>query len=214
LVLSNSAGSDYKKGDFEKAALKYNSVLNSTFSSKIDKFDASYGLGNVEYQNNNFQKAADFYKQALKINPYDNDAKHNLELSLKKLKEQQQDKKEEQSSQSKENKQQDKKDDKQGKDKQQQNQGKQEKKEQSSKQSSKEQSSNEQSSKEKDSKQGSEQKQQNAQGTAQSAQADKKDGKEKSAAVLLNYYNEVDKNADKLRNKIQKPLLNQPQEDW
>jgi len=32
--------------------------------------------------------------------------------------------------------------------------------------------------------------------------------------LLLNYYDEVDKNSDKLRNKTQKPLLNQPQEDW
>ena len=230
LVLLNSAGADYKKGDLEKAASKYDSVLNSTFSDKTDKFDASYGLGNIEYQNNNFQKAADFYKQALKINPYDNDAKHNLELSLRKLEEQQQQQEQssEQSSENKddkkdnkENKQQDKKDNKQGKDKQQQNQEKQDKgkqgkdKEQSSKeQNSKEQGSKEQSSKEQDSKQGSEQKQQNAQGAAQSAQADKKDGKEKSAVLLLNYYDEVDKNSDKLRNKTQKQLLNQPQEDW
>ncbi len=32
--------------------------------------------------------------------------------------------------------------------------------------------------------------------------------------MFLNYYDEADKRADKLRNKNKKPALNQPQEDW
>jgi hypothetical protein len=32
--------------------------------------------------------------------------------------------------------------------------------------------------------------------------------------MFLNYYDESDKKANKLRNKNKKPLLSQPKEDW
>jgi tetratricopeptide (TPR) repeat protein len=46
-----------------------------------------YDTGNVEFLKNNFETVADFYKEALKLNPIDKDAKCNLELMLLKLNE-------------------------------------------------------------------------------------------------------------------------------
>jgi tetratricopeptide (TPR) repeat protein len=43
---------------------------------------------------------------------------------------------------------------------------------------------------------------------------EKENKKDMSVAMFLNYYDEADKRANKLRNKNKKPALNQPQEDW
>jgi Ca-activated chloride channel homolog len=47
-----------------------------------------YNTGNALFSKGNFQDAAQDYIQALKLNPSDKDAKHNLELSLMKLNQQ------------------------------------------------------------------------------------------------------------------------------
>jgi Ca-activated chloride channel homolog len=47
-----------------------------------------YNTGNALFSKGNFQDAAQDYIQALKLNPADKDAKHNLELSLMKLNQQ------------------------------------------------------------------------------------------------------------------------------
>jgi Ca-activated chloride channel homolog len=62
----------------------------------IDKGDRSikemgwYNKGNALYSAGDYQASADAFIQALKLNPSDRDAKHNLELALTMLKEQQQ----------------------------------------------------------------------------------------------------------------------------
>lgn len=45
-----------------------------------------YNAGNAWFAKNDFQQASQAYIQALKLNPGDKDAKHNLELALMKLK--------------------------------------------------------------------------------------------------------------------------------
>jgi len=49
-----------------------------------------YNTGNALYSMGRFKESAEAYIQALKLNPSDGDAKHNLELALMKLKQQQQ----------------------------------------------------------------------------------------------------------------------------
>lgn len=49
-----------------------------------------YNLGNALFESGNFQDAAQSFIQALRINPSDRDAKRNLELTLRRLKEQKQ----------------------------------------------------------------------------------------------------------------------------
>jgi Ca-activated chloride channel family protein len=274
-VIVNSAGADYKKGDLEKSAAKYDAVLNSTMSAKNDKFNALYGLGNIEYQNNSFQKAADYYKEALKINPQDADAKYNLELALKKLEEQKQQQDEQQKKDDKDANQQKKENDKQQQEnKEKQDEAKQkeqeaQKKEEQSKQEKRQAQQKQQESQDPQEQDKLKEEEQNASVQEEAAkkerekqskiseqlakekqeldkqkkeidakmkqeqakpdnknqekqqneaqQAGNKDAspqKNNSAAFLLNYYDEADKNADKLRNKKQAPMVNQPAQDW
>jgi Ca-activated chloride channel family protein len=49
-----------------------------------------YNAGNALYETGNFQDSAQAFIQSLRLNPSDRDAKHNLELALKKMQEQQQ----------------------------------------------------------------------------------------------------------------------------
>ncbi|MCH5237393.1 MAG: tetratricopeptide repeat protein, partial [Muribaculaceae bacterium] len=46
---------------------------------------ANYNLGNVAFNSNEFQKAINYYKQALRFNPDDNDARRNLRIAQLKL---------------------------------------------------------------------------------------------------------------------------------
>ena len=49
-----------------------------------------YNLGNANYQTQQWSQAIDAYKETLRRNPDDQDAKHNLELALRHLQQQQQ----------------------------------------------------------------------------------------------------------------------------
>lgn len=98
---------------------------------------ASYNLGNIAFNNNNFQQSIEYYKNALRQNPGNDLARQNLRLAQKKLQEQQNDNKQNQNNeqQKQENKEQQQKKDEdkkqdQNKDQQQQpDQKKEEKKE-------------------------------------------------------------------------------------
>jgi hypothetical protein len=267
VVVNNSAGADYKLNKLDEAQAKYAVVINSTDSTKEDKFTALYDAGNVEFKKNNFEKSVDFYKEALKINPNDKDTKYNLEIALSKLNEKSN------QQENKDNKQDNKKNDNQENDNQKQQeqdlkkqmeendkaQRENEKKQQeenaknnddknagSEKNNDKKQQNLEKEKKELDKqrkeisdkikdlmnakkdKEQSKQKQENAQEeqkvqdnkqqnkseAEQQTQIKKDDNKDIQSAMFLNYYNEADKNLNKLRNKNKEPLINQPQEDW
>ncbi|MDR2818034.1 MAG: tetratricopeptide repeat protein [Endomicrobium sp.] len=247
VVINNSAGADYKLNKLDEVKAKYAVVLNSTDAAKEDKFAALYGTGNVEFLKNNFEKSAEFYREALKLNPNDKDAKYNLELVLLKLNEK--------------NNKQDNKDDKQKNDKQKQNQQAQDLKRQME-QNDKAQKENEKERQEEKGKSGDNKdassqrsdndkqkelekekkeldkqrqeisdkiknlmKAQKEEKFQEDKQADKsapmkqnkikKDvNKDMQAVMLLNYYNEADKNSNKVVNKNKEHLINQPQEDW
>ena len=50
---------------------------------------ANYNLGNLEFNTEQYQKAIDYYKQALRIDPADDHARKNLRIAQKKLQQQQ-----------------------------------------------------------------------------------------------------------------------------
>jgi hypothetical protein len=247
VVINNSAGVDYKLNKLDEAKAKYAVVLNSTDIAKEDKFTALYDTGNIEFLKDNFEKSGEFYREALKLNSNDKDAKYNLELVLLKLNEK--------------NNKQDNKDDKQKNDKQKQNQQAQDLKRQME-QNDKAQKENEKERQEEKDKSGDNKdarsqridndkqkelakakkeldkqrqeisdrikdlmKAQKEKKLQEDKQADKsairqqnkiKKGvnKDMQAVMLLNYYNEADKNSNKVINKNKKHLINQPQEDW
>lgn len=51
---------------------------------------ANYNLGNVAFNSQDYQKAVDYYKQALRLNPSDNDARRNLRIAQLKIQNQDQ----------------------------------------------------------------------------------------------------------------------------
>ena len=82
----NIAGALHRDGGFEEAVEKYSKALNST-DINIEA-QAHYNLGNTLFRMEDYQKAIPSYQKSLEINPDDMDAKFNLELARRKLKEQ------------------------------------------------------------------------------------------------------------------------------
>ncbi|GAB5464888.1 MAG: hypothetical protein Kapaf2KO_03240 [Candidatus Kapaibacteriales bacterium] len=109
----NLGNSHYRGGDYQKA---YDSYLDM---GDIDA-DGHFNRGNAMMGLQKYDKAVEAFKEALKLNPKDQDAKYNLSYALEKLKQQQnQDKdqnKDGQDQQDQQNKDQDQKKDDQKKD--------------------------------------------------------------------------------------------------
>ncbi len=82
----NMAGTSYQQGEYEGAVDKYTRALKTTDVAVEEQ--AQYNLGNTYFRSNDYQKAIESYQNALKLNSKDMDAKFNLELARKKLKEQ------------------------------------------------------------------------------------------------------------------------------
>ncbi|MCK4301724.1 MAG: tetratricopeptide repeat protein, partial [candidate division Zixibacteria bacterium] len=82
----NMAGALHREGAYEEAVDKYGRAMNTT---DIDLESAAhYNLGNTQFRIGDYQKAIERYQKALEINPGDVDAKYNLELARRKLKDQ------------------------------------------------------------------------------------------------------------------------------
>jgi Ca-activated chloride channel family protein len=85
-LLYNLGNTLLKQKKFDKAAQSLRQAI-----SKGDRglqANGWYNLGNSLFESNNYQDSAQAYIQALKINPADRDAKHNLELAWRKMQEQ------------------------------------------------------------------------------------------------------------------------------
>ncbi len=73
----------YQKKQFEKAADEFRRSLDAADS--VRRAQGYYNLGNAQVQLNDIEGAIRSYKSALRLNPVDLDAKHNLELALERL---------------------------------------------------------------------------------------------------------------------------------
>ncbi|MEP7263794.1 MAG: tetratricopeptide repeat protein [Bacteroidota bacterium] len=106
----------YKQGK-EAEAEQYYSGSAAMDKDKEAQADAYYNLGNAKLKAQKYQESVDAYKQALKLNDKNEDARYNLAYALSKLRQQQQ-----QQQQQKDNKDQKKDNQQQKKDQQQQQQ--------------------------------------------------------------------------------------------
>ena len=79
----------YKQGKQEEA-VKYFSGSTELNNDKSAKEKSYYNLGNAYLKSDKYQESVDAYKQALKTNPNDEDARYNLSYALSKLRQQQQ----------------------------------------------------------------------------------------------------------------------------
>ncbi len=78
----------FQAGSLDAAHAAFTSVVRRSTDDDM-RFRGLYNLGNTAYKQGDFAQAGEYYKQALQLRPNDADAGHNLELSLKALKKQQ-----------------------------------------------------------------------------------------------------------------------------
>ncbi|UCG60641.1 MAG: tetratricopeptide repeat protein [Candidatus Zixiibacteriota bacterium] len=82
----NMAGALYQQGNYEETVDRYTRALNTEDIGL--ETQAHYNLGNTYYRMGDYQNAILSYQRTLEINPDDVDAKFNLELARRMLKEQ------------------------------------------------------------------------------------------------------------------------------
>jgi tetratricopeptide (TPR) repeat protein len=97
----NAANTYNRQGDVTGTALQTEQALKSAETDLQSQ--TWYNLGNAYFDAQQWSQAVDAYKQALRINPNDADAKHNLELALKAIQDQQTQDEEEQQQDQQEN---------------------------------------------------------------------------------------------------------------
>ncbi len=97
----NRGCATFQNGKYKEASAAFSSVLKRT-QDPGERFKASYNLGNTAFNQGDFQSAAEFFKQALIDDPASEDARYNLELSLRSLEKMKQQESESQESNGKE----------------------------------------------------------------------------------------------------------------
>ncbi len=78
----NLANALYKQNQYDAAAREYEQLTeNEKEKDKLSRY--YYNLGNTLYQNKKYSESVQAYKNALRNNPGDMDAKHNLQMALR-----------------------------------------------------------------------------------------------------------------------------------
>ncbi|MFQ5702758.1 MAG: tetratricopeptide repeat protein [Gemmatimonadales bacterium] len=83
LIRFDEANTLYETKKYDKAMAAYRDALKSSDSSLQSQ--SWYNVGNTLYRSQKLEESLEAYKQSLRIDPTDFDAKHNLELVLRKL---------------------------------------------------------------------------------------------------------------------------------
>ena len=122
-------GNAYYRQDRHDEALKSYASAEALAARKLDKSASFYNSGNALLKAGKTPESIEAYKQALRLNPADDDARYNLEYARKRQQQQQN-----QQQEQKQDKNQDKQNQDQNKDDQQQNQDQQNKQDQEQKQ--------------------------------------------------------------------------------
>jgi len=86
------AQSAYKAREFKKAEEIYQQNGNKK-ESKLEKADNFHNLGNARMKNKDYSGAIESYKEALRLNPNDEQTRYNLSEAIRQLKNEQQQKK-------------------------------------------------------------------------------------------------------------------------
>ena len=79
------AQSAYKARDFERAEKIYQQGRGPK-SSKRERADAMHNMGNAQMRQENYEGAIESYKEALRLNPNDEETRYNLSKAIRKVK--------------------------------------------------------------------------------------------------------------------------------
>jgi Ca-activated chloride channel family protein len=116
----------YKQGKYDEATKQFETLSSDGKLDKEEKAKAFHNLGNSYLQSKKYDESVNAYKNALKLNPKDNETRYNLAYAQSMIQQQQQQQqKKNQDKDNKDNK--DKKDDKKDQDQQQQQKDQQQK---------------------------------------------------------------------------------------
>ena len=88
VIRFNDANALYQSDEFARAVDAYRGAIEA--ADPVLEAQAWYNLGNALYRQQQVEGALEAYKQALRRNPGDTDAKHNLEVALEQLRQQEQ----------------------------------------------------------------------------------------------------------------------------
>ena len=77
----NSGNANYRQDDFDQAREDYERALLNADEGLIQS--GMFNMGDAFFSAREFDKAAEAFKEVLRLNPDDLDAKHNLELALR-----------------------------------------------------------------------------------------------------------------------------------
>ena len=110
----------YEQKKFDEARAHYDYVIQNENATQLDKANAYHNTGKTYFDEKEFEKAAQNFKESLKLNPNDDETRYNYALAKKKV--------EEQKEKEKQNKQDSEEDSSQGEN--QENEGSQNEKEQ------------------------------------------------------------------------------------
>jgi Ca-activated chloride channel family protein len=103
----NLANALYRQGKYDEAGAILDSLANK-ISSPAQKAQLYHNLGNNLLKNKDFENSVNAYKNALKINPNDEDTRYNLSYAMEMLKQQQQQQQQKQDQKQDQNKDKDK----------------------------------------------------------------------------------------------------------
>ena len=143
----NLGNAYYQQHNYEDAATCYGSVTERNVSKDVEAM-AYYNLGNSMMEQQKYQEAFDAYKESLKLNPDDEDARYNLEYARQKLILQQQQQQQQQQNQDQKNDQQEQQDQQQQQQQDQQQQNQEQQQDQQQQQQQEQQQQEQQMSKE------------------------------------------------------------------
>ena len=110
----------YRTERYEKAEKTLLSIANDTTRTELERGEVAYNLGNTQFAQQKYKEALSSYRQAMRCNPDDEDAKFNYAFTKRLI--QQQEQQEQQQQQNQDQNQQNQDQNKQNQDQQQQNQ--------------------------------------------------------------------------------------------
>ena len=95
----NLGNTTYQLGRHDEAARRFKELAETESLSPQQRSDAYYNLGNSLIKTQDFENAVEAYKNSLRLEPGDEDARHNLSMAMQMLQKQQQEQQQQQQQQ-------------------------------------------------------------------------------------------------------------------